>query len=342
LKVAEQKTQLDEQERQISLLRARIALLEGGDDEPKHTTNRAGGSSVDDFSIRVSGLSYSLYYPNLAIILLQNAASQLERLINRWAAELTNTSPIPLDQLREHIFSDVAQGPAHASPNATPVQVQNLLRHLISDTVCEGLVNCLVVTSSNEANIQLTRIHEHIFARDATVASVWRRQTYSAAVENCTPDMMRHVMMDHAPTLLDLVAPQGKSLPDSLMAILNGAYGFSKMLHGSRASSGGGADAFYKAFVPEIGSVRHSRRLNTFQRYLYSLAKILYPRQIELVKRCVMNERGQVDRVGACVFPGLVKVSRSTPAPGQGEPEITQTVVRRAQVICGCALGFTA
>ncbi|QRW17692.1 pentafunctional AROM polypeptide [Rhizoctonia solani] len=89
------------------------------------------------------------------------------------------------------------------------------------------------------------------------------------------------------------------------MAILNGAYNFSKMLHGSKASSGGGADAFYKAFVPEIGS-------------------------IELVKRCVMNERGQVDRVGACVFPGLVK----------GEAETTQTVVRRAQVICGCALGF--
>ncbi|KDN50749.1 hypothetical protein RSAG8_01247, partial [Rhizoctonia solani AG-8 WAC10335] len=221
LKVAEQKTQLDEQERQISLLRARIALLEGGDDEPRHTTNRAGGSSVDDFSIR-------------------NAASQLERLINRWAAEMTNTSQMPLDQMRELIFSDVAQGPAHPPPNATPVQVQNLLRHLMSDTICEGLVNCLVVTSSNEANIQLTRIHEHIFARDATVASVWRRQTYSAAVENCTPDMMRHVLMEHAPSLLEAIAPGGKSLTDSLMSILNGAYNFSKMLHGSRASSGGG------------------------------------------------------------------------------------------------------
>ncbi|CAE6427347.1 unnamed protein product [Rhizoctonia solani] len=303
LKVAEQKTQLDEQERQISLLRARIALLEGGDDEPRHTTNRAGGSSVDDFSIR-------------------NAASQLERLINRWAAEITNTSQTPLDQMRELIFGDLAQAPAHAPPNATPVQVQNLLRHLMSDTICEGLVNCLVVTSSNEANIQLTRIHEHIFARDATVASVWRRQTYSAAVENCTPEMMSHVLMEHAPGLVESIAPGGKTLPDSLMAILNGAYTFSKMLHGSKASSGGGADAFYKAFVPEIGS-------------------ILYPRQIELVKRCVMNERGQVDRVGACVFPGLVKVSRGTAIPGQGEPETTQTVVRRAQVICGCALGFT-
>lgn len=75
--------------------------------------------------------------------------------------------------------------------------------------------------------------------------------------------------------------------------------------------------------------------------YRYSPIKILYPRQVELVKRCVMSERGEVDRVGACVFPGLVKVSRSTVAPGQGELETTQTVVRRAQVICGCALGFT-
>ncbi|KAG8765183.1 hypothetical protein FRC12_007644 [Ceratobasidium sp. 428] len=303
LKVAEQKNQLDEQERQISLLRSRIALLEGGDDEPKqHTTNRAGGSSVDDFSIR-------------------NAASQLERIINRWAAELTNTSPVPLEQFREFIFNDLSQSPAQVPPTATPTQVQNLLRHIMSDTICEGLVNCLVVTNSNEANIQLTRIHEHIFARDATVASVWRRQTYSASVETCTPDMMRHVLMEHAPTLLELVAPQGKTPPESLLSILNGAYTFSRMLHGSRTASGSGADAFYKAFVPEIGS-------------------ILYPRQIELVKRCIMNERGQVDRVGACVFPGLVKVSRNPVGPGQGEPETTQTVVRRAQVICGCALGF--
>ena len=78
-------------------------------------------------------------------------------------------------------------------------------------------------------------------------------------MEACTPDMMRHVLMDHAPTLLDFVAPQGKTPPESLMAILNGAHSFSRMLHGSRASSGGGADAFYKAFVPEIGSVRNSR-----------------------------------------------------------------------------------
>lgn len=69
--------------------------------------------------------------------------------------------------------------------------------------------------------------------------------------------------------------------------ILNSAYDFSRMLHASKTSSGGqsgGADAFYRSFVPELGSV-------------------LYPRQIELLKRCRKHESGEVDRVGACVFP---------------------------------------
>lgn len=65
------------------------------------------------------------------------------------------------------------------------------------------------------------------------------------------------------------------------------------MLHGSNSSSG---DAFYRAFVPELGST-------------------LYPRQIELVKRCLRSERGELDRVGATIFPGLVKVTRGPPLP---------------------------
>lgn len=74
--------------------------------------------------------------------------------------------------------------------------------------------------------------------------------------------MMRNVLMDHAPSLLEFVAPQGKTPPESLMSILIGAHNFSRMLHGSRASSAGGADAFYKAFVPDIGSVRNKTRFN--------------------------------------------------------------------------------
>lgn len=49
--------------------------------------------------------------------------------------------------------------------SATPMQVQCLLRHALAETISEGFINCLIVTNSKEANIQLTRIHEHIFAR---------------------------------------------------------------------------------------------------------------------------------------------------------------------------------
>lgn len=56
---------------------------------------------------------------------------------------------------------------ADTSYEATPMQVQNLLRHAMSETISEGIINCLIVTNSGEANDQLTRIHEHIFARES-------------------------------------------------------------------------------------------------------------------------------------------------------------------------------
>jgi len=43
--------------------------------------------------------------------------------------------------------------------------VQGLLRHAMSDAIAQGIINCLIVTNSSEANVQLTRIHEHIFER---------------------------------------------------------------------------------------------------------------------------------------------------------------------------------
>lgn len=51
----------------------------------------------------------------------------------------------------------------------TSMQVQCLLRHAMSETISEGFINCLIVTNSPEANVQLTRIHEHIFARKCLV-----------------------------------------------------------------------------------------------------------------------------------------------------------------------------
>ncbi len=38
--------------------------------------------------------------------------------------------------------------------------VQSLLRHAMAEAISEGFINCLIVTGSAEANIQLTRIHE--------------------------------------------------------------------------------------------------------------------------------------------------------------------------------------
>ncbi|KAF5391656.1 hypothetical protein D9757_002485 [Collybiopsis confluens] len=290
-KVEEQRSQLEEQEKQVAMLRARIALLEGSHSGGGGHT----GNSVDDFSIK-------------------NEASKLEKMINRWASEVVK-SQVPLVELCNAILQDLAPTAPETLPqyDGSSMQVQSLLRHVMSETISEGVINCLVITNSPEANDQLTRIHEHIFARDPTVASVWRRQTFSAAVETCSPEMTASVLVENMTSVLRILdgatpATGGKSLIDA-------AYNFSRMIHGSSATS---TDAFYRSFVPEVGSM-------------------LSPRQNELVKRCLRSENGNIDRVGATVFPGLVKVSKGLSVPGQ-QPEILQTIVRRAQVICECAL----
>ena len=123
---------------------------------------------------------------------------------------------------------------------------------------------------------------------DPTVACVWRRQTFSAAVDSCTPDMSLSILYEQVPELMRTL--NGKIPASGGVSILESAYAFSRMLHSSGTSS---SDAFYRAFVPELGSA-------------------LFPNQIELVKRCLRSERGEQDRVGATIFPGLVKVSRTT------------------------------
>ncbi|KLO07631.1 hypothetical protein SCHPADRAFT_922813 [Schizopora paradoxa] len=296
-KVEQQRIQLQEQEKQVSLLRTRIATLEGQGDQNagQRVGQKQGGTSVDDWSIK-------------------NSASKLEKLINRWAADTVRAPPAPLGELRDAALSDIINGtdPEAYPGGPTPMIIQNLLRHAMAESISEGFVNCLIVTSSSEANDQLTRIHEHLFARDPTVACVWRRQTFSAAVENCPPELMQQILQDNIPTLAQFFTTD-KGLAEPCTAILDAAHKFSRMLHGSNSSSGGVTDTFYRAFVPELGSV-------------------LLPRQIELIKRCMKAEANVPDRVGATVFPGLVKVSKG--ADGSS----VQTVVRRAQVICECAL----
>ncbi|KAK2460953.1 hypothetical protein APHAL10511_007423 [Amanita phalloides] len=288
-KVEQQRHQLEEQERQVAQLRARIALLEG---VPNSQRLSKSGNTVDDFSIK-------------------NSASQLDKLINRWASEMAQESRIPLLSLAKGALAGIAGGAELelVLSSVTSLQVSSYLRHAMSDAITDGIVNCLMVTNSTEANIQLTRIHEHLFSRDPTVAGVWRRQTFSAAVESVTQDMSLSILQEQMPELISLL---GNQLPATGgTSLLDSAYDFSRMLHGSAATSG---DIFYRAFVPEIMSILHAR-------------------QIELVKRCIRSERGEVCLVGATLFPGLVKVSRSTTGPETG-----QTVVRRAQVICECAL----
>jgi hypothetical protein len=305
-KVEEQRAQLEEQERQIARLQARIAALEGTSSPGASLTGMraAGGSSVDDFSIK-------------------NAASQLERTINRWAGEVLRLAPAPPATLQDAALADVAGAGDNALfTEARPMMVQSLLRHAMSEAISEGIINCLIVTSSAEANIQITRIHEHLFARDPTVAAVWRRQTFTAAVENVAPDTTRLIFEEHVPTLSELLRDNPED-PLGTRAVLEDAYKFSRMLHGAPSSSGPAADAFYRSFVPELGST-------------------LYPRQVELAKRCRRSERGELDRVGATIFPGLVKMSRTLPGPGIALGDTMQTVVRRAQVICECALHATS
>lgn len=129
------------------------------------------GNTVDDFSIKVSIFPPLIRTtPGLCLIeisfSIQNSASQLDKLINRWAADVIRSPPIPLGQLCMAILGDIASSLNVTPVEITPLQVQSYLRHAMAETVSEGVINCLIVTNSTEANIQLTRIHEHIFARE--------------------------------------------------------------------------------------------------------------------------------------------------------------------------------
>jgi len=121
-----------------------------------------------------------------------------------------------------------------------------------------------------------------------------------------------NILYEQIPSIMKII--NGKLPMAGGVSILDSAYAFSRMLHGAGNTAN---DAFYRAFVPELGSA-------------------LYPRQIELVKRCMKSERGDVCRVGATIFPGLVKISKGVIGT---EGENNHAIVRRAQVICECALG---
>ncbi|GAA5864779.1 hypothetical protein JCM1840_004898 [Sporobolomyces johnsonii] len=351
LRIEEQRSAMLEQEKQNAGLRKHIALLEGGDAAGAsvvgvHSAGGGGGSTVDDFTIK-------------------NSSSGLERRINRWAADtlashLRSAPPPPpgtdprafqhlaLVPLAEALFKDVDN--VTASPflvglsqmgfdyPGLGIVVQSLLRHVMSQLLCEGIVNRLLVTNSEEANQELTKLHEQLFHREPLVASVWRRQTFSAAVDSLNPAMSLSLFNEHMKHVFSLINPSPTIAPE-LETVLDASYVYSRMLH--KSYSPGGAlegSGFYRSFVCQVGSP-------------------LDPTQLELIKKCYRTERGEPERVGACLFPGLVKETAidTTPLPlpqisirhaGPGAQRAPPTkkretrtlVVRRAQVICECAL----
>lgn len=131
-----------------------------------------------------------------ADISLKNAASQLEKQINRWAAETVRYPPVPLEEIRDAAFCDILGSAPPDQTDASPMIVQNLLRHIVAEAISEGVVNCLIVTSSHEANVHLTRIHEHIFDRELQKIKTPRSLTNSTTRgSNCclcmaTPDIL--------------------------------------------------------------------------------------------------------------------------------------------------------
>lgn len=133
--------------------------------------------------------------------------------------------------------------------------------------------------------------------------------------------MNRFFLNEHMPSLTSCLYPDDAQNAEYLpvFAVLEAGYDFSRMMHGSPASSGGSTDAFYRGFVPE-------------------LAGHLSPRLMELVKRCMKSEKGETCRVGATVFPGMVKVSKGQKMANGEQGEHVQAVMRRAQVVCECAL----
>jgi hypothetical protein len=75
------------------------------------------------------------------------------------------TPPTTHTDLCRAILADVVNGIDIDQVQATTMQTQCYLRHAMAETISEGIINCLIITNSSDANVQLTRIHEHIFAR---------------------------------------------------------------------------------------------------------------------------------------------------------------------------------
>ena len=77
------------------------------------------------------------------------------------------------------------------------------------------------------------------------MAAVWRRQTFSAAVEACSPDMSRFFLSEHMPNLTKVLGLENNdknTVSAGVFPVLEAAYEFSRMLHGAPSSSGGSVE----------------------------------------------------------------------------------------------------
>lgn len=68
---------------------------------------------------------------------IQNAAAQLEKMINRWASDVVRNPPVSLIDLCRAILNDLASTTTDTPPHydGSSMQVQSLLRHVIAETV---------------------------------------------------------------------------------------------------------------------------------------------------------------------------------------------------------------
>lgn len=136
----------------------------------RHTPSRAVPRSTISRSRFVFVLAYTSSLTTA--LALQNAASQLERLLNRWAADVVRTPPASLSDIYLAALTDITGSGSYdaLSPEgASAIQVQNILRHALTEVISTEIINVLMVTNSEEANIQLTRIHEHLFASTSSI-----------------------------------------------------------------------------------------------------------------------------------------------------------------------------
>ena len=145
-----------------------------------------------------------------------------------------------------------------------PIIVQYQLRHTIAKVTSEGIINPLVVTNSAEANLEFVRMHERLFTRtfplspqtcrsdyfrpllpchggvfcsdDTFAAAVWRRHTFSAAVDLIL-EIMQLIFEQNIPSLAVLLP---ESVQDSLgtHGVLEDTFKFSRLLHSAAAGAG--------------------------------------------------------------------------------------------------------